>query len=245
MSQDQVENIHWHQGDDAQSLAENLAGEIALQINHAIADHGLAVVALSGGTTPKPLFQTLAQHDVDWAKVVITLVDERWVPSSHHLSNTAFIQENLLGLLPEEVSFVSLYQSAQTVEASCSTVLAAYCAATGSSLESPRKFDVVVLGMGSDGHTASFFPDAKNVAELVSSDAQSPLLTCMSPSTQVERITWSLPMLLNTAFLALHFTGFKKLGVFDEAAAGGNITELPIRAVIFQKQTPLNVYYSD
>ena len=52
-------------------------------------------------------------------------------------------------------------------------------------------------------------------------------------------------MLLNTAFLALHFIGFKKLGVFDEAAAGGNITELPIRAVIFQNQTPLKVYYSD
>ena len=186
MSQDQLKNVFWHQSDDAQSLAENLAGEIVLQINGAIADHGLAVVALSGGTTPKPLFQTLAQHDVDWAKVVITLVDERWVPSSHPLSNTALIQEHLLELLPEEVSFVSLYQSAQTVEASCSTVLAAYCTATGSSLESPRKFDVVVLGMGSDGHTASYFPDAKNVADLVSPDAHSPLLTCISPSTQVE-----------------------------------------------------------
>lgn len=245
MSQDQTENITWHQGDDAHSLAENLAGEVALQIGNAIADNGIAVIALSGGSTPKPLFQTLAQHDVDWAKVVITLVDERWVPATHDLSNAAFMQEHLLDLLPQDATFVPLYQPAQTVEASRPLVLQSFCAATGSPIDSPRKFDIVILGMGSDGHTASFFPDAENIADLIALDAPNPLLTCISPSTQVERITWSLPKLLEASYLVLHFTGREKLAVFDRAAAGGDVAKLPIRTAIFQTETPLNVYYAD
>jgi len=245
MSQNQPDNIIWNQGADAQSLAENLAGELVLRIGEAINAKGSAVLALSGGSTPKPLFQALAQHDIDWSKVIVTLVDERWVPEEHELSNAAFMRENLFDLIPESVHFVPLYKPAQTVEASFPLVLSEYCATTQSSLESPRAFDIVILGMGGDGHTASFFPDADNVSELVSFETDKPLLTCSSVSTQVERITWSLPVLLNTSFLALHFTGESKLAVFEAAAAGGKTEELPIRSAIFQNQTPLHVYYAD
>lgn len=238
-------NYVWNQGADAQSLAENLAGELVLQIEQAIHQKNQAVIALSGGSTPKPLFKVLAEHHIDWSKVVITLVDERWVPETHELSNAAFMKQHLLNGLPESVVFVPLYQAAQTVEASMSLVLDEYCKATGSTPKNLRPFDVVILGMGGDGHTASFFPDASNVSELVSLEASQPLLTCQSPSTQVERITWSLPSLLNTDFLALHFTGTSKLDVFERAAAGGCISELPIRSAIFQNHVPLNVYYAD
>lgn len=266
-------NIVWNEGADAQSLAENLAGELVVKIGEAIEAKGVAVIALSGGSTPKPLFEALANHDLDWAKVVITLVDERWVPESHSLSNAAFMREHLLAKLPEGVRFVPLYQAAQTVEASFALVLDDYLSTLNSGVDASqvdrstlsasdqsgqsgnapdwmnllaaKPFDVVILGMGGDGHTASFFPDADNVADLVSLAASQPLLTCHSPSTQVERITWSLPMLLNTSFLALHFTGNQKLAVFEQAANGGATTELPIRGAIFQDRTPLNVYYAD
>jgi len=238
-------NMIWHQGADADSLAENLAGELIVKISNAVAEKGLAVIALSGGSTPKPLFKALAAHDVDWSKVVITLVDERWVPESHELSNAAFMQRYLLDSLPNETRFVPLYQDAASVEASIPAVLGQYCHATHSTTEQPRAFDVVILGMGGDGHTASFFPDAKNVAQLVDSTHNQPLLTCISPSTQVERITWSLPRLLDTDFLALHFTGEGKKEVFDQACEGHDATELPIRSVIFQDAIPLDVYYAD
>lgn len=238
-------NVIWNEGADAQSLAENLAGELAVHINDAIRKNGNAVIAFSGGSTPKPMFQALAEHDIEWAKVVITLVDERWVPESHALSNAAFLKQYLLDLLPAETRFVPLYQAVQTVEASYPLVLVDYCNATGSQVSDPRPFDIVVLGMGGDGHTASFFPDADNVAELVAINNTQPLLTCQSPSTQVERITWSLPVLLNTSFLALHFTGSGKLSVFDQAVDGGEVGELPIRCAIFQNRIPLHVYYAD
>jgi len=239
------ENYIWHEGADQASLAENLAGELTVLIGEAISEKGLAVVALSGGSTPKPLFKALAQHDIDWSKVVITLVDERWVPESHELSNAAFMRTYLLNDLPSEVRFVPLYQSADTVSDSFSAVLGNYCHATRSTTESPRSFDVVILGMGGDGHTASFFPDASNVAELVDPSVDSPLLSCVSPSTQVERITWSVPMLMNAGFLALHITGKAKRNVFEQACQGDDATELPIRCAIFQDVTPLNVYYAD
>lgn len=238
-------NYIWHEGADQQSLAENLAGELIVKMDAAITAKGSVVLALSGGSTPKPLFEVLAEYDIDWSKVIITLVDERWVDENHELSNATFMKTFLLNALPETVRFVPLYQHADSVESSVDFVLANYCQVTGSSVDAPRGFDIVVLGMGGDGHTASFFPDADNVADLVDINAEQELLTCTSPSTQVERITWSLPMLLNVDFLALHITGATKKDVFEQAAAGGDIVELPIRSAIFQDRVALNVYHAN
>lgn len=238
-------NYIWHEGADQQSLAENLAGELVVKMDAAIAEKGSVVLALSGGSTPKPLFEVLAEYDLDWSKVIITLVDERWVDEAHELSNATFMKTFLLNSLPDTVRFVALYQPAESVEASLEGVLASYCTITNSTPDAPRAFDIVVLGMGGDGHTASFFPDAENVSDLVDINAKSALLSCNSPSTQVERITWSLPMLLNTGFLALHITGEAKKEVFEQAAAGGETTQLPIRSAIFQDRVSLNVYHAN
>ncbi len=238
-------NYTFHKGADKQSLAEHLAGEISFQISNAIRDKGSAVLALSGGSTPKPLFEALANHDVDWSKVIITLVDERWVDEAHELSNAAFMKTYLLSKLPSSVRFVPLYQDAESIGQSLAFVIANYLQVTYSSVDAPRAFDVVILGMGGDGHTASFFPDASNAEELVDINSQEALHICSSPSTQVERVTWSLPVLLNTDFLALHFTGEDKKRVFEQASEGGDATQLPIRSVLFQDRTPLNVYYAD
>jgi len=238
-------NYTWQYAADPLSLAENLAGEVVVQIDAAIAVNGSAVLALSGGSTPKPLFEVLAEHDIDWSKVIITLVDERWVDESHELSNAAFMKKYLLDRLPNSVRFAPLYHPANSVDESLPFVIGDYCQVTNSTVNKLRAFDVVILGMGGDGHTASFFPDAKNIADLIDPNTSKHLLSCHSPSTQVERVTWSLPMLLETRFLALHITGNSKLAVFERAASGGEITELPIRAAVFQNQVPLNVYYAD
>jgi len=238
-------NYTFHRGSDKQSLADHLAGEVSVQISNAIREKGSAVLALSGGSTPKPLFEALSNHDVEWSKVIITLVDERWVNEEHSLSNAAFMKTYLLNKLPDTVRFVRLYQEAESVEVSLPFVVADYLVATHSTADAPRAFDIVILGMGGDGHTASFFPDATNVAQLVDIDSVDPLLTCNSPSTQVERVTWSLPVLLNTGFLALHFTGQDKKDVFEKACEGGDVSQLPIRSVLFQDRVELNVYYAD
>ena len=244
-------NYVWNEADSPLALAEQLADRLVSQINQSIESNGIAVVAVSGGSTPKPLFQALAKRELDWSKLVLTLVDERWVPPGHELSNASFLQKHLLDDLPASVTFVPLYvenkgdENNIPVTKSFSELLNNYCAVTGSDPAKPHKFDAVILGMGGDGHTASFFPDADNIAELVDAKNLNYLLTCNSPSTQVQRVTWSLPMLLNTSLLALHITGQNKRKVFETAAKEGSAQELPIRSVIFQDGDPLHVYYAD
>jgi len=244
-------NYSWNEAESPSALAEQLADRLVAQINQSIESTGIATMAVSGGSTPKPLFRTLAKREVDWSKLVLTLVDERWVPSGHELSNASFVQKHLLDDLPDTATFVPLYVENKSVENknavtdSLSEILNNYCVATHSEPANPRNFDAVILGMGDDGHTASFFPDADNIADLVDAQNSNYLLSCESPSTQVQRITWSLPMLLNTSLLALHITEQKKRQVFNSATKAGSAHQLPIRSVIFQEHTPLNVYYSD
>jgi len=239
-------NYQWNQGADAQSLAEHLAGEIAVVLNQAISDNGRAVVAFSGGSTPKPMFQALSQHDIEWSKVVVTLVDERWVDESHELSNGAFLKAHLIDLIDgDKPAFCPLYQPAESVEDSFTVVLDQYCELTHSDVSSPAGFDLVVLGMGGDGHTASFFPDAPNIADLVDPNTSAVLLSCESATTQVARITWSVPMLLSSPNLILHITGVGKSEVFQKACEESDAQILPIRSMLFQDKTELQVYYAD
>lgn len=237
-------SFNWHQASDQCELADQLSEVVAQELRAAVAARGRAIIAFSGGSTPIPLFQALCRREVPWSSVVMTLVDERWVPESDALSNAALLRKNLLSALPE-TKFVPLYRSATSVTESLPLVLQDYAQQTHSSISHPASFDVVVLGMGGDGHTASFFPDAENISSLVDIEQEAALLTCESASTQVPRVTWSLPKLLDTGLLALHFTGAEKRKVFEQATQAGAATELPIRAAIHQQHVPLNVFYAE
>lgn len=238
-------NFSWHQYPSQEKLAEVLADDVARQIKLRIDSVGRAVVALSGGSTPKLFFKQLATREVDWTKVFVTLVDERWVDESHALSNAAFLHEHFLSLLATPATYIPLYLPAENAEASLASVLQNYCELTDSTLSQPAEFDVVVLGMGEDGHTASFFPDAANIAELIDYDSPSALLSCESPSSQVARVTWSLPKLIGAQMLILHITGEAKRAVFKQAEQSNDVLKLPIRSVLFQDIVPLQVYYAD
>lgn len=228
---------------DPIALAQDLANEVATVIRNAIEQKGSALVAFSGGSTPKPLFEALANRDdIDWNRVKLTLVDERFVDENNALSNAAFLKRYLINHLPGHAAFIPLYRDKVDIEGAYPLILQEL----SDQLDTnglPR-FDAVVLGMGGDGHTASFFPDAQNIDELVTFDESKSLDRCESPSTQVPRITWSLASLLNTSFLALHFTGESKKAVFNTAVAGKDLSELPIRSVLLQSRTELKVFYA-
>ena len=251
VTKDQLSHQHnyaWNEFDSQKNLSKSLADRIVKELACAIKKDGKAVLALSGGSTPIPLLKELTAITFDWNKVVITLVDERWVPIGHELSNADLLLEYLLNDLTGPPKFVPLFNvSAAAMDASSSRipVLTDYCWQTNSKFNNPAAFDVVILGMGNDGHTASFFPDAENINELVDAKNNNHLLSCSSPSTQVERITWSLPMLLNTNFLALHITSVEKKNVFNRAIESDDAKVMPIRSVIFQTETALQVYYAD
>jgi len=235
----------WQEYVTHRSLVAALADRLIQQLSDAINERGQAAIALSGGSTPKPLFKELALRSLDWQRVIITLVDERWVPETHILSNGALLKRHLINVLPVRPVFVPLYIESDTIDNALPQVLQNCREKLGLSLADEVVFDATVLGMGGDGHTASFFPDANNIDELLDPNQSAELLVCESVSSQVPRVTWSLSTLLKSQFLALHISGKEKRNVFEQACAADNSSGSPISAVIDQEKVKLNVYYTD
>ncbi|TXH84597.1 MAG: 6-phosphogluconolactonase, partial [Rhizobium sp.] len=96
-------------------LAGKLADKVAETLSSAIAARGSASIAVSGGSTPKAFFQALSSRSIDWGKVTITLVDERFVPADNPRSNHLLVQENLLKDKAAAAVFLPLYQAAASV----------------------------------------------------------------------------------------------------------------------------------
>ncbi len=233
---------------DRDAQAQRLARDIAALLCAAIAEYGRASIAFSGGSTPKLMFAALAKEAIDWSKVYITLVDERCVALHHERSNARLLRENLLDALPRAPIFCPLYQPGETV------------AARGERLAVfPRPFDVVHLGMGADAHTASFFPDAPNIAEMLDPGCAELVTTTHSKSSREQRITWTLSALLSSSQIVVQLCGEEKLRVIDpilQALESGSAVEpatrleLPILALLEHTRlaspegVPVSIYYA-
>lgn len=220
--------------DDADSLARALAGQVAADLKAGIALRGAATLAVSGGSTPKKFFAALSRETLDWAKVTITLVDERWVDSSSDRSNAKLVSDLLLQNEAKAAAFISLWSGGDvpTPEAVAKTN------ANLAVLKLP--FDAVILGMGNDGHTASFFPGGDTLHEALTNAG--PALALNAQGAGEPRITLTLPFLLNSKAIYLHIEGPEKAATLDKAIAVGPIEDMPIRAVIRQTKVALSIY---
>ena len=229
--------MHLHQFPDRESLVVDLTTQIADLLTTGIAKYGKASLAVSGGSTPVHLFEYLSTLDISWHDVVITLVDERWVEPSDEDSNERLIKTHLLRNKAAAATFIGMKNAAVTAgegEAECEQRLQ----------NVPRPFDVLILGMGGDGHTASLFPGAKKLT--AATDMQSGR-TCMglAPLTAPhERMSLTLPAILDSRHIFLHITGQEKKDVLEKALSDGPIAEIPIRFVLRQQTTPLSVYWA-
>lgn len=190
------------------------ADAIAERIGAAIRDSGQAYVALAGGKTPRPVYRELATRDIEWDKVQLFMGDERWVDPGDERSNLRTIRDNLLDLAPipdENVHPMVLdaeddpFATGRAYE----TELQAFFGLEKGQLPS---FDLVLLGMGPDGHTASLFPgyDASWVKGLVTATPEAPL------PPHVERLSLTLPVLKNARGVIFMITGEDKLPVLGE-----------------------------
>lgn len=228
-------NLNWQTYPDSQAVAEGLADTVADKLRDAVSNRGEAFMAVSGGTTPKKFFAALSQRKLDWSKVTVTLVDERFVHEASDRSNAALVRANLLQNEAASARFIGLYH-----EAADATAAAGQASAELSAQKWP--LDVAILGMGTDGHTASFFPDAANLSTLID-PAHDAIVEAVDTVVGGEpRLTLPLLRLIEAGFVALHIEGSEKRRVLEEATLPDSIH--PIRAVLVNAREPVPVYWA-
>jgi len=217
-------------------LTEALSQSIIAQLQEAIATKGKASLLVSGGSTPKPLFAKLKKATLQWDKVTIGLCDERWVPSSHADSNEQFVKDFLMQDKAGKASFVGMYKegrNAHEAEAVCSQEMQQFL-----------PFDVVILGMGADAHTASLFPGNEKLEEAFDLKNQDLCISIEPKSAPHMRMSLTLSAILSAEHLYLHFEGKEKLSVYEEAISGDDRHTMPIRSVLNQDIKDIEVYYA-
>lgn len=219
------------------ALAVALADRVASELTVAVNERGNAVLAVSGGRTPEIFFYYLSKAEIAWEHITITLVDERYVPTTSVRSNEKLVRSHLLQHCAAKARFIGLYNETITAE------LAAFSAAARVS-GLLRPFDVVVLGMGEDGHTASLFPNGDRLKQALDPNSQALVLPIHAKKITEPRLTMTLPVLTSARFIALHLEGQPKLDSLTKALQTGDELAMPIRAVLSHAAHPVQVYWS-
>lgn len=229
--------VHEHRFPDAVALSHALSGEIKVDLEEAIQVRGVASLVVSGGRTPQRLFEQLRSEKLDWANVWVTLADERWVDTSDATSNERLVREHLLGGSAANARFVGLKNPAPTPEAGADWAWRALSRV-------PHPYDVIVLGMGEDGHTASLFPDSLALARALDPTAAPACVAVNALAAPHARVSLNLAALFDARRIILHIEGEAKWQVYQKARAPGSANELPVRAVLHQQEVPVDVYWS-
>lgn len=202
--------------------------QISSAISSAVTAKGFASLMLSGGSSPKPVYEALTQIDLPWDKVTIGLVDDRWIDRGLSGSNETFLDDTLFKGKAKAAKFVGLKTSAPNPSEGVKEAEKKI-----SSIAQP--FDLCVMGMGLDGHTASWFPHSKDLKEaldiqnsnsVIAIDAQG----CPVAGEHPERITLTLSAVMGSKQIILMIPGAGKSTVFKESAQK-SVYDAPVKAL--------------
>jgi 6-phosphogluconolactonase len=228
--------------ENRQDMVAALEAECVAALTKAVEERGEATFMVSGGSTPEPLYKSLSNQNLPWESIYVALVDERWVDFEHDKSNEAFTVKHLIQNKAAATNLVGMKNTAATAQEGLADCEAAY-------QQLAQPFDVTILGMGSDGHTASLFPHANGLDAALNPDSPELCAAIIAHQSEVtgaitERMTLSLAGLLKSKVLVLLITGQEKLDVLRKAQAGTDVKEMPIRAVLQQDRVPVVIYWA-
>jgi 6-phosphogluconolactonase len=208
---------------DREMMMIDLANVLAGELSQFVMQHDRASFAVPGGTTPGPMFDVLCAADLDWSRVHVMLTDERWVPESSGRSNTQLLRKHLLVERAAAATYVPLYAEAAQPEDRLAELSAV--------LEKELPISVLLLGMGTDMHTASLFPGADRLAEALADDAPV-LLPMRAPDAAEPRITLTARVLQDAISRHIVITGAAKRAAIEHAQALRDPMKAPVYAVL-------------
>lgn len=193
--------LHWHS--DADHIARELANHVAQVLRTALDERVQAILAVSGGETPKAMFHYLSQQELDWSRVTICLVDERWVPHDSPHSNEALVRKHLLINAAAEATLLPVWQDHLMLSAGVQRYAQQLA-------QLPAPIDALVLGMGADGHTASLFPGMPGLAQALTADSPYCVAGHAPSPDAPERVSIGGRVILHARHCFLHVLGDEK-----------------------------------
>ncbi|WP_331712933.1 6-phosphogluconolactonase [Legionella spiritensis] len=230
-----MNNMHFHSFNDTDELNRALAGRIIDILREAITLRGHAYLVVSGGKTPQGLFQLLACTELDWRCVTVTLCDERLVKPDTLDSNERLVKDYLLRHKASGAHFISLYSDREDAMERKKDITRR--------LGKLPAFDVVVLGMGEDGHTASLFPCSPEIRDALA-DTDDVVVEVTPTSAPYARISLSKTRLLRSRAIFLHLVGERKRAVLEKALAEKEPLVMPIRAFLHHPVADVQIMFA-
>lgn len=230
-------NTEYLEFPDRTSLVVDLADRIGTLLSRGVKDNNTASLVVSGGSTPVQLFERLSGSHVPWSRIVVSLVDERWVDPAGPDSNEHLVRRHLLKNRAAEARFAGMKNAAATAKEGQGQY-------EGQLREIPRPFDVLILGMGNDGHTASLFPGAPELAAATDMDSGISCMAVTPLNAPHQRLTLTLPAILDSRRIILHITGQSKKDVLEAARADGPAEDMPVRFILRQRTIPVTVFWA-
>lgn len=230
--------IEWWEYDDAAEMAGAVAGDVQFVIESALDARGAAVIALAGGKTPAPIYAKLAKAKLDWKRVTIIPGDDRIVPLGDPLSNATMLGKAFIPVGARVIPLIS---------DKAADYRAAGRAADARVADLHWPLDLVLLGVGADGHTASIFP-GPDFDEALNGPRERRALGVMPdplpPEAPVPRITLSRAAITSAKALTLAVTGQDKRDVIERAINQGPSSPYPIGRVLAEADLPVDIHWA-
>jgi 6-phosphogluconolactonase len=213
------------------AAAEHIAAALRTQLN----SQDDAALIVTGGSSPARCYTELAATELEWSHVHVLLSDERWVPATDDNSNEKLVRKTLLVDNAADAELVPIYSAATSAVERCLELNELLPAL-------PLPFACTLLGMGEDGHVASLFPDAENLAAGLdenSADWCIPVATAASPHP---RVSLTMKTLLNSEQIVLLIFGQTKRDVYEQAKATPDA--FPVSKLLSQDRTPVHIFWA-